>query len=48
MRFEVMAGHHEEENPRFAEGGDGVVRVDSTWSEIGGREQLERPAVSRD
>jgi lipopolysaccharide transport system ATP-binding protein len=45
MRFEVMAGHHEEENPRFAEGGDGVVRVDATWSEIGGRE-LERPAAS--
>jgi lipopolysaccharide transport system ATP-binding protein len=47
IRFEVMAGHHEEDNPRFAEGGDGVVRVDATWSEIGGRE-LEHPAVSRD
>jgi lipopolysaccharide transport system ATP-binding protein len=47
IRFEVMAGHHEEENPRFAEGGDGVVRVDATWSEIGGRE-LERRAASRD
>jgi lipopolysaccharide transport system ATP-binding protein len=34
MRFEVEAGHHTEENPRFAGGGDGVVRVDAQWSEI--------------
>ena len=38
MRFEVDAGHHAEENPRYTEGGDGVVRVDSSWSEI------DRPA----
>ncbi len=34
MRFEVEAGHHTEENPRFAGGGDGVVRVEAQWSEI--------------
>jgi lipopolysaccharide transport system ATP-binding protein len=36
MRFEVEAGHHEEKNPRFAAGGDGVVRVEAEWSEIEG------------
>ena len=45
MRFEVEAGHHAEENPRYTEGGDGVVRVDSTWSEIEG--QPGAPARSR-
>ena len=40
MRFEVEAGHHAEENPRYTEGGDGVVRVDSPWSEI----EAGRPA----
>lgn len=37
IRFEVLAGHYEEENPRFVAGGDGVVRVDATWSGIGSR-----------
>jgi lipopolysaccharide transport system ATP-binding protein len=34
MRFEVEAGHHPEDNPRYASGGDGVVRVDAEWTEI--------------
>jgi hypothetical protein len=37
MRFEVEAGHHVEENPRYTESGEGVVRVDSSWSEIEGQ-----------
>jgi lipopolysaccharide transport system ATP-binding protein len=35
LTFEVEAGHQEEENPRYAEGrGDGLVRVDSEWTEV--------------
>jgi lipopolysaccharide transport system ATP-binding protein len=40
MRFEVEAGHLPEENPRYAGGGDGVVRVEARWSEIEGHEGL--------
>jgi lipopolysaccharide transport system ATP-binding protein len=43
MRFEVEAGHHAEENPRYNESGDGVVRVESVWSEIEGQERAEAP-----
>jgi len=35
LTFEVEAGHQEEENPRYAEGrGDGLVRVESEWTDV--------------
>jgi lipopolysaccharide transport system ATP-binding protein len=35
LTFEVEAGHQEEQNPRYAEGrGDGLVRVESDWTEV--------------
>ncbi len=45
MRFEVEAGHHAEENPRFNESGDGVVRVESSWSEIEGQAESRPGAI---
>ena len=45
MRFEVESGHHAEENPRYNESGDGVVRVESSWSEIAGQDESRPGAI---
>jgi lipopolysaccharide transport system ATP-binding protein len=43
LTFEVEAGHQEEENPRYAEAaGDGLVRVESDWTEV----ESERDAAA--
>ena len=45
MRFEVESGHHAEQNPRYNESGDGVVRVESSWSEIAGQDESRPGAI---